>query len=393
MDGGHRLCGDKYQIRTIPFLPGEIFCSVLSFVGHNVAAGDPEDKYHKAMKGFIIFLLLMVPLAGLLSALRSADTAAPPLKLSDYGFFRGDIQRQEPADGVIPYHLNTPLFTDHAEKLRFVRMPAGTKVAYNDSSVFAFPVGTVLIKTFFYPVDFRDPGKGRRLMETRLLVHEERGWKALPYIWNAEQTDALLDVAGETTQVSYIGADGRKKSHAYVVPNMNQCKGCHNKAENMMPIGPSAWQLNGEHDYGTVRENQLKHWLARGILEGLTAEPPKGVVWNDPATGSLEERARMWLDINCAHCHRADGPASSSGLHLGWREQDRLKIGVGKTPVAAGRGSGNLRFSIVPGKPDESILLYRLKSTDPGVMMPELGRTQAQPEAIKLIQEWISKMK
>jgi hypothetical protein len=70
-----------------------------------------------------------------------------------------------------------------------------------------------------------------------------------------------------------------------------------------------------------------------------------------------------------------------------------LKLGVGKTPVAAGRGSGNLRFSIVPGKPDESIILYRLKSTDPGVMMPELGRTQMQPEAVALIREWIGVMK
>ena len=107
---------------------------------------------------------------------------------------------------------------------------------------------------------------------------------------------------------------------------------------------------------------------------------------------TLDERARIWLDINCAHCHRADGPASTSGLHLGWREMDRLKIGVEKTPVAAGRGSGNLRFGIVPGKPDESILLYRIKSNDPGVMMPELGRTQIQPEAVALIRDWISSM-
>jgi hypothetical protein len=160
----------------------------------------------------------------------------------------------------------------------------------------------------------------------------------------------------------------------------------------MMPIGPSAWQLNGEHDYGTGKENQLKHWAAAGILTGMPGQLPKGVVWNNPATGTVEERARMWLDINCAHCHRGDGPASTSGLHLGWQEKDKLKLGVGKTPVAAGRGSGNLRFSIVPGKPEESIILYRLKSTDPGVMMPELGRTQMQPEAVALIREWIAGM-
>ena len=299
---------------------------------------------------------------------------------------------QDPSDRVIPYHLNTPLFSDYAEKLRFVKLPEGQSATYNDSSVFDFPVGTALIKTFYYPLDFRDPSRGRKLMETRVLLHEESGWKAYPYIWNDEQTEAELDVAGITTTVSYIDPQGKKKTHAYVVPNMNQCKGCHNRQEKMMPIGPSAWQLNGDHDYASGKVNQLQYWQQAGILKDVHGVIPKGVVWNDPSTGSLDERARIWLDINCAHCHRVDGPASTSGLHLGWQEKDKLKIGVEKTPVAAGRGSGNLRFGIVPGKPDESILLFRIRSTDPGIMMPELGRTQLQAEAVALIKEWISKM-
>jgi uncharacterized repeat protein (TIGR03806 family) len=340
------------------------------------------------MKKLITILILVLPFLGF----TWSDSSAPKMKLSEYGFFKGDMKNQEPVEGVIPYHLNTPLFTDHAEKLRFVKLPGGATVPYNDTAVFDFPVGTALIKTFYYPVDFRDAAKGRKILETRVLLHEANGWKALPYIWNEDQSDAVLDVAGESTTVIYIDQQGKKRSHAYVVPNMNQCKGCHNKAEKMMPIGPSAWQLNGDHDYGAVKENQLKHWQTAGMLTSYAENAPKGVVWNDPSTGSLDERARIWLDINCAHCHRGDGPASTSGLHLGWMEKDNLKLGVGKTPVAAGRGSGNLRFSIVPGKPDESILLYRIKSTDPGVMMPELGRTQMQPEAVALIREWISKM-
>jgi uncharacterized repeat protein (TIGR03806 family) len=340
------------------------------------------------MKRLVTISIIILPFLGF----TWSDSSAPKMKLSEYGFFKGDMKNQEPAEGVIPYHLNTPLFTDHAEKLRFVKLPGGSTVRYNDTAVFDFPVGTALIKTFYYPVDFRDPAKGQNILETRVLLHEANGWKALPYIWNEDQSEAVLDVAGESTTVSYIDQQGKKRSHAYVVPNMNQCKGCHNKAEKMMPIGPSAWQLNGDHDYGAVKENQLKHWQTAGMLAGYADNAPKGVVWNDPSTGSLDERARIWLDINCAHCHRGDGPASTSGLHLGWLEKDNLKLGVGKTPVAAGRGSGNLRFSIVPGKPDESILLYRIKSTDPGVMMPELGRTQMQPEAVALIREWISKM-
>jgi len=339
------------------------------------------------MKPVVIFVILCFPFLGFLK-----KPSAPLVKLSEYGFFKGEMKNQDPSDRVIPYHLNTPLFSDNAEKLRFVKLPAGAKLSYNDSTVLDFPIGTALIKTFYFPLDFRDQSKGRKLIETRILLHEESGWKAFPYIWNEEQTEAVLDVAGISTTVSYIDMQGKKKNHAYVVPNMNQCKGCHNRQEKMMPIGPSAWQLNGMHDYGTKQVNQLQYWQEAGILESVSGVVPKGVVWNDPSTGTLDERARIWLDINCAHCHRVDGPASSSGLHLGWMEKDKLKIGIEKTPVAAGRGSGNLRFGIVPGKPDESILLFRLKSTDPGIMMPELGRTQLQAEAVALIREWISKM-
>ena len=99
---------------------------------------------------------------------KSLPGGAVPEKLSDYGFFQGNIAQQQPAAGVVPYALNTPLFSDYAEKLRFMKLPDGRAVAYNDSAVLDFPVGTTLIKTFYFPTDFRDPAKGRRLMETRL---------------------------------------------------------------------------------------------------------------------------------------------------------------------------------------------------------------------------------
>lgn len=338
------------------------------------------------MKIIGILLLSLFTLTAFLSV------QAPKKKLSEYGFFSEDIRLQRPGNGVLPYHLNTPLFSDEAEKLRFVYMPDGKTIPYNDSIVFDFPVGAALIKTFYFPVDARDPAKGRRLMETRVLMHEADGWKAYPYIWNDEQTDAFLDVAGDTKPIQYIDANGKKQARTYVIPNMNQCKGCHNKGEKLMPIGPSAWQLNGEHPYDEGSINQLKYWASKGLLNDLPQDVPKGVVAADPATGSLDERARMWLDINCAHCHRPDGPAASSGLYLGWREKEQTKIGIGKTPVAAGRGSGNLNVDIVPGKPEESIIYYRIHSTDPGVMMPELGRTIVDAKGAALIKEWIKKM-
>ncbi|GAB4017465.1 SO2930 family diheme c-type cytochrome [Spirosoma koreense] len=325
----------------------------------------------------------------------SGRMAAVPEKLSDYGFFNGKLANQQPAPGVVPYALNTPLFSDYAEKLRFVKLPAGQSVAYNDTAVLAFPIGTTLIKTFYFPTDFRDPAKGRRLIETRLLVHQTEGWKAFDYVWNDEQTDAFLDVAGDTKTVRYVDMQGQEHQQPYLIPNLNQCKGCHNRAEKLVPIGPSVRQLNGELAYTGGTENQLIHWQRSGLITGLpTLEKcPKAPVWNKPETGSLADRARAWLDINCAHCHNPSGPAMTSGLNLSVSETNPTALGILKAPVAAGRGSGGRPFDIVPGKPDESILIYRLHSTDPGEMMPELGRKTVHTESLDLLREWIKAMK
>ena len=113
-------------------------------------------------------------------------------KLSDYNFFIGKLSDLQPAVNVIPYGLNTPLFNNYAEKLRFIKLPAGTKAVYNDTASFEMPVGTVLIKNFYYPFDFRKPQEGKRIMETRLMIHETNGWSTLPYIWNDEQADMII---------------------------------------------------------------------------------------------------------------------------------------------------------------------------------------------------------
>ena len=116
---------------------------------------------------------------------------------------------------------------------------------------------------------------------------------------------------------------------------------------------------------------------------------PRSVNYNNPKDGTINQRARAWLDINCAHCHNVNGPANNTGLFLDFYETNLKSLGVYKTPVAAGRGSGHLKYDIVPGKPDESILVYRFESTDPGIMMPELGRSMVHQEGLDLIKEWI----
>ncbi len=316
----------------------------------------------------------------------------PPSELSAYGLFRGNGAAQEPADGVIPYDVATPLFSDYAAKYRFVRVPPGTSARYHDTDVFDFPVGTIIAKTFAFPHDFADPSEGQRLIETRLLIHRPEGWTGLPYVWNEEQTGATLKIAGGIREVRWVHHDGRERTNQYLIPNVNHCMGCHENRKVMRPIGPKARNLNKDFTYPTGRENQLAHWARAGILRGAPApaRAPRLPVWNDPATGTLDQRARAWLEINCAHCHNPDGPARTSGLDLSVAQADPAKWGVGKTPVAAGRGSGGRSFDIVPGKPDESILMYRLESTELGVMMPELGRRLVDEEGVALIRAWIA---
>ena len=328
------------------------------------------------------------------SSASAVDDAAilakrPPKQLSAFGFFT-DAAAQVPAEGVLPFAPATPLFTDFAEKRRFVYMPAGKPAAYDAEEAFRFPVGAALIKTFAYPDDSAD---GLHLVETRVLLHQESGWQAWAYVWKEDQSEAELNIVGAKIDKEIPLPDGGTKAITYAVPNKNQCKGCHAINGAITPIGPKARNLNHAFQYGGGAENQLARWAEAGMLTGVPepGEAPSVPDWLDEAA-TLDSRARAWLDINCAHCHRREGPASNSGLFLTWNEKDQTAYGINKRPVAAGRGSGGLHFDILPGAPDESILLYRIESTEPGVMMPELGRSLTDPRAVALLRDWIASL-
>jgi uncharacterized repeat protein (TIGR03806 family) len=337
-----------------------------------------------------LFLLSGLGLIILFSSWTSTDKFQREEKLSSYNFFVGKLSDLKPAAGIYPYELNTPLFSNYAEKLRFLKLPAGAKAQYNDTAAFTFPLGTVLIKNFYYPNDFRKPEKGKNILETRLLVHEQEGWQAYSYIWNEEQTEALYDPAGETKMVSYVNQSGKKVTTPYVIPNKNQCKGCHIRNGTMSPIGPSARQLNRNIIWSGLEKDQLTLWSSLNLLSSDIVNAPALAKW-DNQSASLNDRARAYLDANCGHCHSKSGPASTSGLFLDVYEQDVNRLGVRKAPVAAGRGTGNLNYDIVPGDPDHSILLFRMKTNDPGIAMPEIGREQIHKEGVALIEEWIRK--
>lgn len=313
--------------------------------------------------------------------------AAWATHLSEYGLFL-DAGAQRPAPGVAAYLLNQALFSDEAAKQRFVYLPEGRAATYAAEDAFAFPVGAVLVKTFAYPADMRRPMENLRLLETRLLIHRPTGWDGATYVWNEAQTEATLAIAGADFAASWIDAEGKTQTVDWHAPNKNQCKGCHSVDGAITPIGPKARFLNRPGPDGS---NQLAAWAGAGRLTGAPANAPAAPALND-ATSPLADRARAYLDINCAHCHNPQGPANNSGLDLRSGQTEAALWGVGKRPVAAGRASAGLEFSIAPGAPDRSILVYRMASTDPGEMMPELGRSRVHAEGLSVVRQWIAEM-
>jgi uncharacterized repeat protein (TIGR03806 family) len=359
-----------------------------------------------------------------------------PESLADWQLFKREGHRLRPNDGVLPYDLNTPLFSDYAHKLRTVWMPKGVSAIYRDEGSFEFPVGTIISKTFYYPRVAGEPRDSQvvvrsedtagmlpggaldldqvRLIETRLLVRREDGWAAIPYVWNAAQTEARLMRGGKLVPLTLVSkgdgnAEGEREDATYQVPDQNQCASCHGtdvRSKAIQPIGLKARHLNrtfahadaadGRAVENKLVENQLLKWISMGYLkdaptqEIMQEQAPRSADWRDAAHEDIDARARAYLDINCGHCHSAEGPGNTSGLWLEASEDDPLRLGRCKLPIAAGKGTGGRRYGIVPGRPDDSILTYRMVSNEPSEMMPELGRSVVHREGVALIREWIA---
>ncbi len=367
--------------------------------------------------------LLLGSAACLLVALAGCSRAPAPVAfiadgkpehLSDWHLLEVSGGRLAPNAGVLPYDLVTPLFSDYAHKLRTVWMPAGQSAKYTADQAFEFPVGTILSKTFYYPratggtdavlrtydAEPGAPAAGLdlsrvRLVETRVLVRRADGWTVLPYVWNADQSEAQLERTGDAKALDLVDAQGHGEKFTYVVPNENQCASCHVtnlKKGEFTPLGPKARNLNRTLAYADGTENQIARWVRAGFLTGVPAgELPRAADWRD-VQQPIAERARSYLDVNCAHCHQGGGTASNTSLRLDALGPADWSLGLCKPSVAAGKGTGDRLHDIVPGKPDESILPFRLASTEGGVMMPELGRSTVHLEGVQLIRDWIASM-
>jgi uncharacterized repeat protein (TIGR03806 family) len=325
------------------------------------------------------------------SGVRSYVQEPFPKKLSQWHLFNESRHGLKPNERVVPYDLNTPLFSDYAAKYRFIWMPPGSSAVYREDGPFDFPDGTILSKSFAFPVDGH-PGE-EKLVETRLLVRTKSGWTPLPYVWNQEQTEATLQYVPDPVAVKWTDARGRHFDFSYHIPNTNECRQCHDNSRELKPIGVKARNLNKNYSYADGTSNQIAYLTRIGYLRGAPPfdSVPRVAKWDDATTGTVADRARAYLDNNCAHCHQPGGSAAYSGVDLRFTQTELDRMGFCKSPASAGN-VGRLLYDIVPGDPAASILVYRMNSTEPKVMMPQYGRTLVHQEGVALIRDWIASM-
>jgi uncharacterized repeat protein (TIGR03806 family) len=308
--------------------------------------------------------------------------------LSSYNFFEGNLKNLNPTFGVIPYDLISPLFTDYAHKKRFIWIPNGVKASYvNDYSPLDFPSGSVLIKSFFY--DNVLPNNETKILETRIMYKKEDGWDFAKYVWNEEQTEAYFDNDGSNVNLSWL-EDGDTKTVNYRIPSRAECFTCHNKFDTPVPIGPKPQNLNRDYNYSTGISNQLSKLVELGYLENsLPASIQTTVKWDDDSE-SLEMRVRSYLDINCAHCHSENSYCEYRSMRFGFQDSaDSENLGVCVEPETQFIPNSDI---VQPNNIDQSVLYYRINTTDESFRMPLFGRTLKHQEGVRLVEEWIASL-
>jgi uncharacterized repeat protein (TIGR03806 family) len=337
-----------------------------------------------------------------------AEFGKPWDKLSEWHLFE-DASTQTPADRVVPYQVASPLFSDYATKFRFMYVPKVKTIGYRDDGAWDFPEGTILVKTFAYPKDVAKPYDDLRLMETRLLWRQPgtscpdaglpQCWTAHTYVYDEDGKDATSVIAGKFIHVDFVGPEGISIANEYHVPNTVECKECHQVTDEQLPLGPKTRQLERDVEIDGETVDQIDHLFELGLFDRQPtpkADRPRLV---DPSDTSLpvEDRMRSYFDANCGHCHSQGGFASDSALWLDFDstgpevvDRDR-NLGICKNPLSAGEGCGNV-FDVVPGEPDQSIMVCRLGSTEIDVRMPPLGSKVVHVEGLALVREWIESL-
>ncbi|MEO8933000.1 MAG: hypothetical protein ABI295_01730 [Xanthomarina sp.] len=283
--------------------------------------------------------------------------------LSEIHLFTDNLNDLIPSDRAFIYDINTALFSDYAYKQRVISLPAGTAMTYIDNGFPTFPNNTVIAKTFYYLNNENDASQGKQLIETRIIIKKNGVWELGNYKWNAQQTEAVLDNTKSTVSINYLNKNGAAVHVNYVIPSHQQCIECHSTSHVVMPIGPKLRALNGN--------NQLEHWISKNYISNLTNVSQVTVLpdWEDAANFTLEERARAYFDMNCAHCH-------SQGAFCA--DQSNLRLAY-DTP-----------FSVSYILDSKNAIDFRMSMYSNGISMPLTGTTMMHPEGYDLIREYLN---
>ncbi|MCJ8154455.1 hypothetical protein MKJ01_11845 [Chryseobacterium sp. SSA4.19] len=318
--------------------------------------------------------------------------AVPYAKLSTYSFFTGELKNLNPNTKVIPYEPASSLFTDYALKKRFIWMPGGLKASYDgDDKSLNFPVGTVLIKNFYY--NTIQPGNTTKIIETRLMIKKASGWIFAEYVWNDAQKEAELITgtnftSGSSKNITFKKENGNVINTDYRIPSETECFACHKLDNKPVPIGVKPQNLNGTYNYPNGVKNQLQKLVDEGYLQSYPANIASTVNYKD-ANKPLDIRLRSYLDINCAHCHQENARCDYRAIRLSFSQtSDLSKIGV--CVMADEPLDPSLERIITPGNASKSIMHFRLNSIDENNRMPLLGRTIVHDEGVDLLKQWIN---
>ncbi|MCI0683847.1 MAG: PQQ-dependent sugar dehydrogenase [Gemmataceae bacterium] len=347
------------------------------------------------------------------------ESAKFPRKLSETGIF-ASVKDHVVAPGVIPYSVNAQLWGDHAVKERFIAIPGNGQIGFDEITYpqpspgstpgWRFPDGAVLVKTFLMDMERGNP-KSRKRLETRLLHFQQfpgtqeygdQYWRGYTYKWNDEQTDAVLvDEKGLDLPLKIKVGDGFVQQN-YRIPSRAECTLCHTNAHKFA-LGVATMQMNRDHIYvepgkdairdGSVVANQLATLEHIGLFTKPLPEPPDKLPrladYDDQAQ-SIEARARSYLHSNCAHCHIKWGGGNAEFKLLA--TLPLVEMGIVNVPPAHGNFKIDGAKLLVPGHPDKSILLHRMKITELG-RMPHIGSRVVHDSAVRVVAEWIKGMK
>lgn len=318
----------------------------------------------------------------------------PPATLSATGAFT-DLEQLTTLPGLLPYTVNSPLWSDNANKLRWIAIPSdgqrdslAEQIVFSPDSPWDFPEGTVAIKHFELPIDESNPAAIRRL-ETRFLVALSGGdFYGITYRWREDGSDADLLPGGASDLITLTNTDGTTRTQTWDYPSRLDCRACHNQGAGVF-LGVNTPQLNGDLIYPneSTPTNQLERWNSSNLFTTVlsnSASYPAAVSLDD-ASASLDDRINSYLASNCGNCHNP-----SSDLNTTFDLQFSTSLSdsglIDGIPIFdLGVNGASL---IAPQEPTQSVLYLRT-NTDGINRMPPLGRNTIHQQAVTTLEQWI----